>query len=98
MTKQEWQEIANKYTANQKLLDSMDEDKSKSFKELRDAVQEALWMLSECNDLYVSDIRKLQKAFWDCKHAFDCEPSDYQLEKFEEYGVEWPIKKKTKGK
>ena len=34
MTKQEWQEIANKYTANQKLLDSMDEDKSKSFKNI----------------------------------------------------------------
>lgn len=98
MTKQEWQEIANKYTANQKLLDSMDKDKSKAIKELQDAVKDVLYMLSECNDLYVSDIRKLQSAFWDCHRAFDCEPSDYQLEQFKEYGVEWPIKKKTKGK
>ena len=36
-----------------------------------ETLRDALSMLTECHDLYLSDINKLNDAFWKLKHQFN---------------------------
>ncbi len=41
----------------------------KTHSTLRDAIS----MITECQDLYLSDIRKLEQCFWDIQNEFNLE-------------------------
>ena len=45
----------------------------KAIKEVHKALQEALGMLYECQDLYLSDIRKLDNSFYRIQREFNLE-------------------------
>lgn len=91
--KQNAQEMADKLAARAKFLESLKDDQRKALEKTYETIQHCLQMLNDCNDLYVSDVGKLEAAFWQLNHAFmDVEPSEWQLESFAEHGVQWPPK------
>lgn len=98
MTKEHFQNEAKKYIANAKTLDSMNADQVKAIKELQKTLEHVVYMLRECHDLYMSDVGKLERGFHKLSNAFGTEPTDWELEKFAEYGIQWPPKSKTKAK
>jgi len=99
MTKEHFQNEAKKYIANAKTLDSMNADQVKAITELKKTLEQFfVSMLCECNDLCVSDVGKLERGYHLLSNAFDTEPTEWQLERFAEYGIQWPPKSKTKAK
>ena len=89
--KQTYQNQANRMAARKKFLDALQEEQREALQKSFDAMQNCVWMLNECNDLYVSDVAKLESAFHRLQSIFfDIEPSEWQLERFAEHGVEWP--------
>ena len=54
-----------------KAMMSLTVDQGKAIKETYKALEDALDMLREMNDLYLSDIRKLDNAFWKIKNEFN---------------------------
>jgi len=49
---------------------------SKQVLNLTKAVKSAIWMLNETNDLYISDVRKLESAFYRLIHAAEVNECD----------------------
>ena len=89
--KQTFQNQANRMAARKKFLDALQEDQRDALQKSFDAMQSCVWMLTECNDLYVSDVAKLQSAYYELQNIFfDVEPSEWQLEGFAEHDVKWP--------
>lgn len=89
--KQTYQNQANRMAARKKFLDALQKDQREALQKSFDAMQNCVWMLNECNDLYVSDVAKLQSAYQDLQHTFfDMEPSEWQLERFAQHDVKWP--------
>lgn len=89
--KQTYQNQANRMAARKKFLDALQKDQREALQKSFDAMQNCVWMLNECNDLYVSDVAKLQSAYHELQHTFfDMEPSEWQLERFAQHDVKWP--------
>jgi hypothetical protein len=92
--KQKAQEAADNMAARAKFLESLKADQRKALEKTFETIRDCLQMLHDCNDLYVSDVGKLEAAFWQLNNAFmDVKPSEWQLEIFAEHGVQWPPKK-----
>ena len=98
MTKEHFQNEAKKYIANAKALDSLNEDQVKAINELKKTLDHVVTMLCECHDLYVSDVGKLERGYYLLNNAFGTEPTEWELERFAEYGIQWPPKSKAKAK
>ena len=54
-----------------KTMKGLTSDQLKAIEETHKSLANALSMLTETNDLYLSDIRKLDNAFWKLKHQFN---------------------------
>jgi|TARA_R110001599_G_scaffold6200_1_gene30774 hypothetical protein len=54
-----------------KTMKGLTSDQLKAIDETHKSLANALSMLTETNDLYLSDIRKLDNAFWKLKHQFN---------------------------
>jgi hypothetical protein len=54
-----------------KTMKGLTGDQLKAIDETHKSLANALSMLTETNDLYLSDIRKLDDAFWKLKHQFN---------------------------
>ena len=57
-------------------MKSLTVDQMEAIKETHKTLGDALNMLSEMNDLYLSDIRKLDNAFWKIKNEFNLKGDD----------------------
>ena len=73
MTKKtEWEIDRDKaHAIRAKAIKSLTVDQLNAIKETHKTLENALSMLSEMNDLYLSDIRKLDNAFWKIKNEFN---------------------------
>ena len=70
--KNEWEIQRDKQNAlRAKTMKSLTADQLNAIKQTHKTLSDALDMLRECNDLYLSDIRKLDDAFWKLKHQFN---------------------------
>jgi hypothetical protein len=54
---------------------SLTTDQLNAIKETHKTISHCLTMIRECNDLYMSDIAKLEDSFWQLKHQFNLENS-----------------------
>jgi TRAP-type mannitol/chloroaromatic compound transport system substrate-binding protein len=70
-TKSEW-EIAREamIVANKKALDLLPEQQTEAIKLTMKTLESVTIMLSETNDMYLSDLRKLESARWKLYNAF----------------------------
>jgi len=72
--KNEWEIQRDKQNAlRAKTMKSLTADQLNAIKQTHKTLSDALDMLRECNDLYLSDIRKLDDAFWKLKNEFNLE-------------------------
>ena len=75
--KTKWQiERAKKDVIRANAMKYLTKDQLNTIKETYKALENALAMLSEMNDLYLSDIRKLDNAFWKLKNEFNLEDKE----------------------
>ena len=75
--KTEWQiERAKKDVIRANAMKYLTKDQLNTIKETYKALENALATLSEMNDLYLSDIRKLDNAFWKLKNEFNLEDKE----------------------
>tara|TARA_R110001599_G_scaffold176698_2_gene368890 strand:- start:493 stop:726 length:234 start_codon:yes stop_codon:yes gene_type:complete len=70
-TKSEW-EIAREamIVANKKALDLLPEQQTEAIELTMKTLESVTNMLSETNDMYLSDLRKLESARWKLYNAF----------------------------
>ena len=70
-TKSDW-EIAREamIVANKKALDLLPEQQTEAIKLTMKTLEGVTNMLSETNDMYLSDLRKLESARWKLYNAF----------------------------
>ena len=54
-----------------KAMNSLTEDQLQALNKTYKAIEDALYNIREMEDLYLSDIRKLDNAFWKLKHQFN---------------------------
>lgn len=75
MTKQiDWEEQRKLDQAKRKkAMQGLTPEQLKAIKEVHKALQDALGMLYECQDLYLSDIRKLDNSFYTIQREFNLE-------------------------
>ena len=72
--KNEWQIEKEKQQAkNKKAMASLTSEQMQAIKQTHKALDDALTMLRDCHDLYLSDINKLNDAFWSINHQFNLE-------------------------
>ena len=78
MTKKDKWEIERdkENTLKSKAMKSLTTDQLKAIKETHKTISECLMMIRDCNDLYMSDIGKLENSFWQLKHQFLLENED----------------------
>jgi|TARA_R110001583_G_scaffold2138_2_gene15606 hypothetical protein len=70
--KAKWElERDNKDALRKKAMKSLTQDQLSAIKFTHETLSNALDMLTECNDLYLSDISKLNDAFWKIKNEFN---------------------------
>lgn len=55
---------------NKRILSEMTTDQSKSIIDTIEALDDALRMIHECNDLYLSQVSKLHECFWALQNNF----------------------------
>lgn len=73
-SKNEYQiERERQQAANKKAMASLTSEQMQAIKETHKALDDALSMLRECHDLYLSDINKLNEAFYTLQHQFNLE-------------------------
>jgi len=53
-----------------KAMKSLTVDQLNAIKETHETISSCLMMIRDCNDLYMSDIAKLEDSFWQLKHQF----------------------------
>jgi len=53
-----------------KAMKSLTVDQLNAIKETHETISNCLMMIRDCNDLYMSDIGKLENSFWKLKHQF----------------------------
>jgi len=73
MTKKtEWQIERDKADAlRAKAMKSLTANQLNAIKETHETISNCLMMIRDCNDLYMSDIGKLEDAFWKIKNEFN---------------------------
>jgi hypothetical protein len=72
--KNKWElERDKKDALKKKAMKSLTQDQLGAIKFTHETLSNALDMLTECNDLYLSDISKLNDAFWKLKNEFKLE-------------------------
>jgi hypothetical protein len=57
-------------TKRKKGLKAMTKDQKESVKKAWRAIESVLTSIREVEDVYLSDIRELDKAYWDLNHEF----------------------------
>ena len=53
-----------------KAMKSLTVDQLNAIKETHKTISNCLMMIRDCNDLYMSDIAKLEDSFWQLKNQF----------------------------
>ena len=53
-----------------KSMKSLTVDQLNAIKETHKTISNCLMMIRDCNDLYMSDIEKLEDSFWQLKNQF----------------------------
>ena len=72
--KSEYQiEREKQQAANKKAMANLTSEQMQAIKQSHKALRDALSMLTDCHDLYLSDINKLNEAFWSINHQFNLE-------------------------
>jgi len=70
--KNQWEIERDKENAlRTKAMSSLTKDQLKTINKTYKAIENALFNIREMEDLYLSDIRKLDNAFWKLKHQFN---------------------------
>jgi len=65
----------------------MTEEQREAIQGTLSALNDALEYITEIHDLRLSDIDKLTTAYWKLYHSTLTEPTEYQVEGFEEHGI-----------
>ena len=72
--KNQWQIERDKIDAlREKSMKSLTVDQLNAIKETHKTLADVLEMIRDCNDLYLSDARKLDNAFWKLRNEFNLE-------------------------
>jgi len=72
--KEKWEiERDSQELLRKKAMKSLTKEQINAINFTHETLSSALDMLAECNDLYLSDIHKLNDAFWKLKHQFNLE-------------------------
>ena len=75
--KNQWQIERDKIDAlREKSMKSLTVDQLNAIKETHKTLADVLEMIRDCNDLYLSDARKLDNAFWKLRNEFNLEEKD----------------------
>lgn len=82
-------EVAEKMALNKSIKENMTQEQLDAIDLVLEKLGEALSMIFECQDLYISDVRELDIARNKLRNAFDSQPSEWQLEQFKENGIAW---------
>jgi hypothetical protein len=70
----EWQKEFNKRLQdNKKNYELLNKVQQSAIKSAEETMKNVVQMLEECNDLYISDVRKLSEAQWKLYEAFRTE-------------------------
>ena len=60
-----------------KSMKSLTVDQLNAIKETHKTISNCLMMIRDCNDLYMSDIAKLEDSFWQLKNQFVLENDEW---------------------
>ena len=72
--KNQWEIERDKEDAlRTKAMNSLTVDQLNAIKETHKTLANVLEMIRDCNDLYLSDARKLDNAFWKLRNEFNLE-------------------------
>ena len=72
--KNQWQIERDKVDAlREKSMKSLTVDQLNAIKETHQTLADVLEMIRDCNDIYLSDARKLDNAFWKLRNEFNLE-------------------------
>jgi len=72
--KNEYQiEREKQQAANKKAMANLTSEQMQAIKQTHKALRDALSMLTDCHDLYLSDINKMNEAFYTLQHQFNLE-------------------------
>ena len=70
--KNQWEIERDKEDAlRTKAMNSLTVDQLNAIKETHKTLYNVLEIIRDCNDIYLSDVRKLDDAFWKLKHQFN---------------------------
>ena len=72
--KNKWELERDKIDAlREKSMKSLTVDQLNAIKETHQTLADVLEMIRDCNDIYLSDARKLDNAFWKLRNEFNLE-------------------------
>ena len=72
--KAKWELDQDKRNAvKKKAMSSLTVEQLHAIKETHKALRHVLSIIADCNDMYLSDVRKLDDAFWKIRNAFNLE-------------------------
>jgi len=72
MVKDEWEvEQAKIRKEQQKGFDSLTDGQKECIKKTFETLRKTLQMIEECKDLYISDVRDIETAYWDMYSSFN---------------------------
>jgi hypothetical protein len=60
----------------QKGIDKLSQEQRDAVKEAYDAISSAMMSLHECQDLWMSDVKKLDDSMWQLRRQFNLEGND----------------------
>ena len=70
-TPEEWEQFRkDRHRANLDAFNALQADQQAAIKQTFKALSAAQDTLSECQDLWLSDIKELDRAFWQMRHNF----------------------------
>lgn len=68
----DWEKArVKKQLKTQKVLKQMSVEQREAIEEIQNSVKECLTMIKDCNDLYMSDVAKLESAWHSLRWAFE---------------------------
>tara|TARA_R110002051_G_scaffold294435_1_gene359709 strand:- start:183 stop:416 length:234 start_codon:yes stop_codon:yes gene_type:complete len=72
--KAKWELDRDKRDAlKKKAMSSLTVEQLHAIKETHKTLRHVLSIIADCNDMYLSDVRKLDDAFWKIRNAFNLE-------------------------
>ncbi len=72
--KAKWELDRDKRDAlKKKAMSSLTVEQLHAIKETHKALRHVLSIIADCNDMYLSDVRKLDDVFWKIRNAFNLE-------------------------